>query len=69
MNTLIERLKLVQETHNWSDATMAQQLGISRSYWVRLRLGSRAPGRKVLVGLVRSFPDLADAAISYLRNL
>jgi len=48
---------------------MAGRLGITHSYWIMLCQGKRQPGRKLFVGVVKSFPELAEPAIDYLRGL
>ena len=66
---LIATLKAMQKIHRWTDGTMGAKLGISRSYWVRLRSGARQPGRAVFVGVVKSFPELEGEAIEQLRRM
>ena len=69
VNVVTARLMEMQKVHGWSDRIMAEKLSISRSYWIRLRTGTRSPGRKVLVGVFRSFPELEGWAVEQLRRM
>lgn len=65
---LIDTLLGIQKALRWGDAAMADALGITRSYWVMLRQGQRQPGRKVLVGVIKAFPQLEEDALLFLRE-
>ena len=69
VDSVTARLVEMQKMHEWSDRIMAEKLGVSRSYWIRLRTGTRSPGRKVLVGVFRSFPELEGWAVEQLRRM
>jgi len=68
-NGLREQLIAIQNAHRWTDETMARHLGITRVYWFRIRTGQQRGGRKLLVGVVQGFPELASQAIEYLRQM
>lgn len=51
-----------------SDEEFAGRLGLSRSGWWAIRRGWRRPGARALSGILRAFPDLAPAAVAFLRD-
>ena len=52
---LIER----QERDCLSDQQFAEQLGVDRSYWFRVRRGDRRAARRLINGALRLDPSLA----------
>jgi len=65
-NGLIARVKLIQRVHGWSDREVAERLGISRVFWLKIRRGERRAGMKFVSGVLTAFPELRDEAIAYL---
>lgn len=64
---LIDKLIRIQQGHKWSDAIMANSLGINRVTWTMLRNRQTQPGRKVLQGIMRAFPELTTDVLLFLR--
>jgi hypothetical protein len=57
-----------QQRMGASDGEFALRLGLSRSAWRAIRRGWRRPGPRALSGILRAFPDLAPAAVAFLRD-
>ena len=61
MNTyklLIDNLIASQKTDGLSDKELSAKLGISDSYFSRIKRGLRKPGIKCYQGIVVAYPDL-----------
>lgn len=43
-------------------------LGVSEGAWSRVRSGSRGPGRRVILGGLRLYPELASVLADDVRN-
>jgi len=56
-------------TNVTSQAAVAKQLGVSQATVSRIISGARRPGRAVLVGIVKAWPELSDEAIRWLRQM
>jgi len=65
---VIDRLTVAQRAAGWTDAEVAERLGISRSGWAHLRTGWRNPGIPLLRSLLREFPELREEALAYLEH-
>lgn len=57
---LIEALKSKQRQKGMSPTAFAAHLGISESYYARLRFCHQAPGTALLRRIMQLYPDLAD---------
>lgn len=56
-----DALIALQTREGMSDRQLAAQLGISRSYWNMIRLGSKRLTEEVKVRAVRAWPELRGA--------
>lgn len=63
---IISTLAGIQLAHGWTDAELAERLGISRSGWALMRLGWRRPGTVMLGRVMRQFPQLREEVLGYL---
>lgn len=54
----IQALKRQQAKHGWPDWRLADEIGISRSDWSKIKNGSRPFGLKARVGSANRFPRL-----------
>jgi predicted transcriptional regulator len=67
MNELLETIRARSRAS--SQAVIAKQLGVSQATVSRLLSGKRRPGRAVLVGIVKAWPELSDEAVHWLRQM
>jgi len=65
---LVDRLVQMQKVMAWSNTDMAKRLDITYAYWTMLQNGTRRPGRKFLVGVIKAFPQLEEEALRFLRE-
>jgi transcriptional regulator with XRE-family HTH domain len=63
---LVARLRAAQDEQRLSVAELAQRLGVSPSTAYMLYYGWRAPGPKVLRGMLHAFPELAQEVHVFL---
>lgn len=66
--TLLEKLIEKQKTEGLSDKEFAKRLDISRQLWAGTRTGHIPLGMKVLAGVAREFPSLADDVLHTVRS-
>lgn len=66
---LIESLKQLQRTYNWSQGQMARELGISRPLLSLIYTGKRKIRAKTLSGIVSRFPELKPQVLKTLGQL
>ena len=64
----MEALVGVQRASGWTDAAMAERLGVSQPYWTMVRHGQRTPGGKLLAGVETAFPQFREAVSLFLRH-
>lgn len=55
MLTLMSELERIRASHGWTDAEMAEHLGVSRAMYTMVRSGRRRPGRRFLTAVKKSF--------------
>jgi len=51
-----------------SDYGFAQALGVSRQLWQSIRTGKRAIRDGIIPGILRTYPDLTDDVVAYLKD-
>lgn len=66
ISTLIHSIRGKQGTV--SDVKFSRLLGIPRTVWVQAKNGTRPPGITLLRAILRTYPDLTDDVIAYLRD-
>lgn len=59
MSELVRRLVQIQTDRGLSNAEFARMLGVNRAMWSMVRSGSREPGKKVIEGAFRLWPELS----------
>lgn len=64
----VEYLEERQRKEGWNDRELAKKIGCSTSMWNAVRNGRRTPGRAVLDGIFRTFPELQIAYALELRK-
>ncbi len=67
MNDLLEIIR--NRTTETNQVTVAHELGITQATLSRLLAGKRGMGRKVLVGILRIWPELEEEVIQHLRTM
>ena len=65
---LIDKLKAKQQEMGLNDVQFADKLGVPRSTWRHAKVGIRRPSRKLVLGAMRQFPDLASLCVSFLLS-
>lgn len=60
MNYFPSRLKLLREEHQYTQKQIADELGISQSYYAKFEYGNREPGLEMLVRICKHFNVSAD---------
>ena len=65
---LIQAIKEEQDRLNISDSILCTNIGVSRTYWYLLKVGSRGVGVGFLKGICRSLPGLQSEVLSFLRG-
>ena len=65
--TIMTRLRLWREEHNWTQARAAQELGISRASYIPLERGLVRPSRGMVTALEGAFGDCALRMIRPIR--
>jgi len=66
---IIRALQEKKEQLELSNAALARRMGISRSAWTMISRGDRNIGIALLAGIARTFPDLNDLILVYLRSV
>jgi hypothetical protein len=66
--SLVDTLTARQAAAGMDDAAFAAKLGVSRAAWSMVRAGKRQMGDKLLSGVMKAFPSLADDCLAYLRD-
>lgn len=51
-----------------SDVMFAKTLGVPRTVWVQAKHGNRQPGLTLLRAILRTYPELTEDVITYLRD-
>ena len=57
MRPNIEYIKQLQEKKGWSNAQLANKMGVSKAHVGRIFNRKREAGNKVISGLIRAFPN------------
>jgi len=65
---LVARLKAIQTAHKWTDETMAERCGVSRTMWQQVRVGEARFGHRSVRPILRAFPELRDEVVDYLLD-
>jgi transcriptional regulator with XRE-family HTH domain len=66
--TLVDKLIEIQKQRDMTDGDMGKALGITRPAWSYVRNGKSIPGRKVLEGVIASFPELTQDVLFFLQS-
>lgn len=63
--------KLVGRQHDLglTDREFADELGVPRSTWQLTRTGVKPIGHRVIVAVIRRFPELRQDAVSFLASM
>lgn len=59
MSELVRRLVQIQTDRGLTNAEFARMLGVNRAMWSMVRSGSREPGKKIIEGAFRLWPELS----------
>ena len=59
VSELVRRLVQIQQAEGLSDEAFALKLGVHRVMWSLVRRGKRQPGKRVIEGAFRLWPELA----------
>lgn len=59
MSELVRRLVQIQTDRGLTNAEFAKMLGVNRAMWSMVRSGNREPGKKVIEGAFRLWPELS----------
>ena len=51
------------------DLSLAERMGVSRSNWTMIAAGQRNIGVSLLAGIARTFPEMDDLILAYLRSI
>lgn len=65
---LLSRLVERQQEIGLSDREFADVLGVPRSTWQLTRTGVKPIGGRVIVAVIKRFPDLRPEAVSFLAS-
>jgi len=65
--SIIEKLIFVKQ-EELSDQAFAELLGISYSLWKQITKGERSIGLTLLKSIARTFPDMDQDILKYLRE-
>lgn len=66
--TLLDKLVQKQQLAKLSDSQFASQLGILRQLWQLTRTGQRQINFTLLKAIVRTFPEMGEDVIRFLRD-
>lgn len=58
MLTVLDKLKAIQQRHEWTDGEMAGQLGVARSTWTEIKNERLALSERVQMRAAKAFPEL-----------
>lgn len=64
----VQHLEILQRQEGWTDPELARIIGCSTSMWNAVKRGRRTPGRTVMDGIFRKFPELQIAYALELRE-
>lgn len=59
VSELVRRLEEIQKSEDLTDEAFAQKLGVHRVMWSLVRRNKRQPGKRVIEGAFRLWPELA----------
>lgn len=65
---LIDALIARQTDRQWTDAEMAESIGLSRVGWLHVRTRTRDLSRAAIAGVLLAYPDLAPQVEAYLLS-
>jgi len=68
-NELVQEMAQLQDKTGLSHREFARRLGLSHSFWLRLRQGRANPGRKFLVAVLRIAPLYEAEVIECLKGM
>jgi transcriptional regulator with XRE-family HTH domain len=66
LDPIVTKVRSIQREHGWTDAQLAERLGVARQLWGLTHAGQAALGLSLLSGIRVAFPELAsevDAAL------
>ena len=65
---LVKELECIQSQREVSDYKFAKTLGVDRILWYATKRGTRNIGLTLLRAILRTYPELTDEVINYLRD-
>lgn len=65
---LVQKLVGRQNAGNCSDYEFARKLGVHRLVWYATRIGQRGIGPTLIGAVLRTYPDLTDDVLAFLRD-
>lgn len=66
--SLIDKIKALQEAEGLSETDFARRLGMSRANWFLIKKGERQLTNKFLSGVMGVFPQLTVDILDYMRG-
>ncbi len=66
---IIQALQEKRDQLKLDDLSLAERMGVSRSNWTMIAAGQRNIGVSLLAGIARTFPEMDDLILAYLRSI
>lgn len=67
-NGLIDKAIKIQAGEKLSDRQFAQKLGVDPANWCRVKNRQKEPGQKLLLALIREFPQLQLPVFAFMAT-